>query len=250
MKSISEFCKEKLETERAYKSAHFAALISLADPVSKRHQTKPGAFSEMVSNNNLGETAFQRALYKSKRVVLCFEDTEEDITWIGIELPIVFSARSRRPCIDLIGRSKRFGSFLCELKYAADERHGAGNLPDYAILQAVLYYAIVKRDHTALDDEKVYRNSDTFHWKDVLQSKVLMVLGNQNVWNKAHKKDNLKRIATLIADIRESLGIRVLFCCVPDYSFIGANKGDGRYEPEFVLPEGLKFPRLKMVFST
>jgi hypothetical protein len=245
--SIVEFCKQKIANEKAYKGKHFTALLSLVGSASKPHPTRLGQFSEKVSANNRGETAFQRALYKANKAVLCMGNSEEEITWIGMELPIVFSGRSRRPCIDLIGRCKQFGFFLCELKYATHDTYGAGNLPDFAILQAVLYYEIVERDHHRLDSRKVYRNSDRFNWKDVPQSKALMVLGNQNVWDKARKKDNPKRIAALITDIRELLGITVLLCFLPDYPFVGANKTDRRYEPEFVLPVGLKFPQLKMV---
>ena len=253
MNNIIEFCKKRLEPDKAYeayKGKHFDALRSLADAPSEPHPTKLGKFSAKVSKNNLGETAFQRALFKARKAVLNLDGAEEQITWKDLELPVVFSVRSRRPCIDLIGHSGRFGSFLCELKYERKEAGGQGNLPDYAILQALLYYGVVERDHTMLDKHRVYRgNRRKFYWKDVSQSKTLMVLGNCNVWNKACQQENRKRITTLITDIHESLGIKLLFCCLRDDSFVGAVK-DGRYEPKFDLPKGLKFPRLKMVDLT
>jgi hypothetical protein len=247
MKSIVEFCTQELATGKAYKGKHFAALLSLADAVSKPHPTKLGKYSEKVSSKNVGETAFQRALYKANKAILCSGVTEEEITWVGIELPIVLSGQSRRPCVDLIGRCNKFGSFLCELKYVAFETYGAGNLPDYAIFQAALYQSIVKSEHNKLDNKGVYRNSDKFKWKDLSDSKTIMILGNQNAWNRSYKRENPKRLAALITAMRELFGITVLLCCLPNYSFVGMPQADGRYEPGFVFPEGLKFPRLEIV---
>ena len=116
-------------------------------------------------------------MYRSHKAAVRSQDgVQEDITWIDIELPVVFSGVARRRSIDLIGHSPKAGSFLCELKF--NREPGPATLPDYAILQAILYYRSVAISHTDLDKENVYRKPAAFRWKDVKESK--RELGNSN----------------------------------------------------------------------
>lgn len=248
MNPIVAFVKQTIQTGKAYGGEHFEHLSCLADPASEPHRSKPGEFSKNVSEKNRGETAFQRALCNAgKANVLCLSGAKEEITWKDIELPVVFSGKGRRPCIDLIGHSNLFGTFLCELKCYIKESGGAGNLPDYAILQSVLYYGIVANNHLELDKQEIYRMPPQFLWKDVVESKHVMILGNPNAWNKGLKKENSRRILALLSKIYCQLGITVIFCTLDDPFFSQNKIVKGRYAPEFQLAAEASCPLLKVV---
>lgn len=159
--------------------------------------------------------------------------------------------------MDLIGWTKEQGTFLCELKHAKTQRRATGNGVDYAIFEALLYYAIVNRDHASLNEEKVYRSPEAprFRWEAVSRSRVILVLANDYFWAKARCSPNIERIKSLVTEIRKSLEIEVLLCSTSDYTF-KAKDVLGEYEPQLVPPADEKsgtdraFPSFRLkVFS-
>ncbi|HEY0703616.1 MAG TPA: hypothetical protein VGD60_12690, partial [Candidatus Acidoferrales bacterium] len=245
---IREFCANKLDhNKKKYRGLIFKRLVSSLEGGPAAYPTSPKERQTGVSTNNSGETAFQRALVNSKSALMGFDGYEEYISWKDYELPIVFSKRPRRACVDLIGSSERLGTFICELKYKS-EGSISGNRADYAIFQALLYYAAVKRDAALLDDNCVYRiQPPTFRWAEIARGKTLLVLGaGAAIWTKARSGENADRVKSLIADVQRTLGVRLIFSVMSSASFAPAHKGNGRYLPAF---RGLaeKLPRLSIV---
>ena len=241
---IFAFVSEKLEMlkDSDYKSKTFDKLkliiIEAVDNNANGHDTAPGNYSPDVSKKNKGETAFQRALYSKGSGVI----SEKKVIWCDIELPVTFSNAGRRRCVDLIGRLEGCGDFLCELKYANPDCESlpSSNAPDYAILEALLYYALVKKNQKELHNcnvRRVNHNAD-FNWADVAKSQVIMVLANDSFWRKAQR--NLaasNRICALLNSIHNALKIRVLLCKTPDFNFSRVAGNDGkRYFPQ--MPSG------------
>ncbi len=254
MNDIVDFCKKRL-AGTAYKIAYFDALRRLAETPSVPRPTDPGKFPTIVKSSNFGETAFQRALFNRGSAVLEINGVEHEITWKDLELPVVFSTHGRRHCIDLIGSTAGMGLFLCELKYMREIAGGHRNLPDYAILQALLYQGIVVTGHFDLDEKNVCHrkgagSKPNFSWKEISQSNTIMVLGNCNAWNSACRRENRERIRTFVSEIHESLGITVLTCCALDDSFPVRDNSHEWYEPKIILPAGVRSPRLKIVDFT
>lgn len=138
---------------------------------------------------------------------------EEDLQWVDIELPITFSGKGRRRCVDLIGHTKGIGKFLCELKYAAPgKKRPSANEADYAIFEALIYFGIVQRHRRLLDEEEVWRKESQFTWKSVAESKRIMVLANSCFWEKALKQAD--RIRALCGKIKDQCKVDVLLCSV------------------------------------
>lgn len=238
--NIFTFVSKKLESS-AYKSKSFAmlkAIVSEADNNAISHETMPGKHSSDVSHKNKGETAFQRALYYHSEGQIQLGK----VAWCDIELPVTFSKKGRRRCVDLIGRLECCGDFLCELKYAnpKSKKLPASNCPDYAVLEALLYYGLVQKNQGDLQKHKVWRKKLKleFSWVDVAKSKTIMVLANESFWNKA--KNNLaasKRICELVDSIQNELKVKVLLYKTPDFYFVkGPADKAGRYCPK--IPDG------------
>jgi hypothetical protein len=219
---------------------------------SQRRPTAPGYFSKTVSDRNIGETAFQRALYSQPKINLVRSRQSTRLTWKDIELPIILSTKSRRRCIDLVGHTSRHGTFLCELKYAKLGAPPPGSMTDYAIFEALLYYAIVNRDYADLDENKVYHQPEPprFNWEAVAGSRVVLVLANDCFWITARHNRNNERIVNLVAEVRESLNIDILLCSTPDYTFCQPGSvRNGRYEPQ-LAPCSEEIPGAAETFPT
>lgn len=220
--------------------------------------TTPGHSDGTVSEKNTSETAFQRALYTHPQIHLVGDGHATPLTWKDIELPIILSKRSRRRCVDLIGQTPINGTFLCELKYAKSGAAPPGNAVDYAIFEALLYYAIVNRDPTVLDKAKVYHppESPRFSWKAVSDSRVILVLANDYYWTTARQGRNLERITNLVADIRKSQDIQVLLCSTPHFTFKPKDAPPGRYRPTLALcaaeisAVAKSFPTYRLIVSS
>ena len=249
MSSIVDFFTSRMK-HPAYRGKHFSEdLGALSQKISEAHPTTLGPYSERVSERNSGETAFQRALKKCSKGKLVGVDLEAAIEWLDIELPIIFSKNPRRTSIDLIGRTKPHGTFLCELKYAGPEKQAPpGNRVDYAIFEALLYFEIIGRDHALLEG-KVYRPPEiSFRWKDVFESRMILVLANDYFWTRARNSQDIERITGLVADIREFLQIDIFLCSTPNYKF-KAEGVVGEYEPQ-LLPRDEKRPATISTFPT
>ena len=239
MEDIFTFCLDRIKQDRAYHGKHFQSkLTSLANAVSSQpFRTTPGQFVATVDENNRGETAFQRALYRSGELSFVGSGRTSSLTWKDIELPIILSTKSRRRCVDLIGQTRPHGTFLCEVKHAKEGAAVPGNAVDYAIFEALLYYAIIERDYVLLDEEKVYRppKPPRFSWKAVRESRVVLVLANDYFWAGARQSQSRVRITNLAADVHDSLDVQMLLCSTPNYIFDRPEAViAGRYEPQFV----------------
>jgi hypothetical protein len=251
-RSIIDFCRKKIQQDEIYARQHFKNLLDLAKMESVERPTKPGRFSNWVSENNTGETAFQRALYNhpNANLVIVRDALRTKLSFKDIELPITFSAQARRRCVDLIGqaaihrtffcerkfaKSDELDTFLCELKYAkSDGLAPAGNSADYAVFQALLYYFIIKTDYDKLDKQKVCREGGRgFSWKAVSESGVILVLANDYFWTNACRSPDFERISKLLEEIGKSLDIKILLCSAPNYPFFKREDVvEGKYKPQ------------------
>ncbi len=235
---IFAFVHDKLLRSGDYKSKMFGTLEAFAKEAEKMadgidHKTKPGKHSPDVSNKNKGETAFQRALYSHSEGQI----QSGKVSWCDIELPVTLSKKSRRRCVDLIGRFGGSGYFLCELKYAnpKSKSRPSSKSPDYAVLEALLYYGCVKKNQRDLDKQMVWREERKaeFFWADVAKSKTIMVLANEKFWIPAQPK----RLSDLINSIEGELNVKVLLYKTPCFQFKeDAADKPGRYCPK--LPDG------------
>jgi hypothetical protein len=222
MENIFDFCDRKISSRKTpYKAKRFwdpesglASLLVEARHLREGHKTVPGKASDCVNRANLGETAFQRALYNHKgKQVLVGEDFRCEIQWADIELPITFAGRkggrSRRHSVDLIAYAEKFGHFLCELKYARNENAPPANGADYAIFEALIYFGIVKENFVALDNYEVWRGQRLrFEWKDIAKGSRVLVLANSSFWKKA--KGEKTRIQRLCREIKQRCGVEVM----------------------------------------
>jgi hypothetical protein len=230
---IETFCSLRINSDSAsaYKSGRFRQLSELAKALSIGYGTRPGRFSNDVSKRNNGETAFQRALFNAKSAILETPLGKESIEWLDGELPIVCSDARRRRCVDLIGRSERIGTFLCELKYTQGGRFGEADLPDYAIFQVLLYSALVSRNASELAGTH-HTNGIRFNWHEVGAKNMLVVLGNSLAWKKSQENQNPIRIARLIEDVHRELGLLIFVCSGPDCA--PNPRSEKRYRPSFL----------------
>jgi hypothetical protein len=238
---IFEFIRARLKSP-VYEAKRFRSLSALLERVTRGemfspHRTAPGRFSKQVSIRNVGETAFQRALHAQTSSHIYIDSKEELVVWHDIELPVTFSGKGRRKCVDLIGSTRASGCFLCELKYAKIGQCPPGNSPDYAIFEALIYFGIVDQNHAALDYHKVWRKdgASDFRWKDVASSKTLLVLANSRYWEPARREANSLRIHALVGDIAAELRINVLLYATPDPEFFNKSEvKDGKYLPRIL----------------
>jgi hypothetical protein len=241
MEEIFAFCDLKIGSrETPYKAKRFwdpsesglASLLAEARNPREGHETTPKEASVDVNRANHGETAFQRALYyhEGKQVL-----DGEEIQWVDIELPITFSApqggRARRRCVDLIAYTEKFGHFLCELKYASNGHVPPANGADYAILEALIYLGIVKKNFVALDKNKVWRGKRLpFKWEEIARGNRVLVLANTSFWESARKEE--KRIKLLCWEIRRECGVDLMLCEAKD-AVLGTKAGPN---PDRVIP--------------
>jgi len=223
MEDIFDFCALKISSrETPYKATRFwdptksglAKLLAEARIPREGHKSIPGKVPTCVDRANLGETAFQRAIYYHEgKQVLIREDSRYEIRWDDIELPITFSppqgGRGRRRCVDLIAHTEKFGHFLCELKYAGNGHVPPANGADYAILEALIYLGIVKKNYGALDEYKVWRGKRSpFNWKEIAKGNRVLVLANTGFWKRARTEG--ERIKRLRLEIEQRCGVDVM----------------------------------------
>lgn len=211
MSNIIEFVSKTLTSYRS-RAKYFESLQKLVDNARQEttpHKTKPGEVSLHVAQTNTGETAFQRAIYGAQTCSL----GEHEVRWQDIELPVTFSGSGRRRCIDLIGHAS-FGSFICELKYAA-KRPPATLKVDYAILQALIYYGIVSAGPEKLKGVGRDATDGGADWTSVAKSRKVVVAANTLYWTRAQAEDSKVRIRKLTTDILSQCEVEVLLFEVP-----------------------------------
>ena len=85
-------------------------LLSGLDRTGEIQRSKAGKYRTDVDSKTIGESAYQRAIISAETATL----GSEQVTWLDIELPVVFQPLRR---IDLLGRSSRSHLVLCELKH-------------------------------------------------------------------------------------------------------------------------------------
>jgi hypothetical protein len=218
--------KELTSAAKEYEGKHFSGkapedksllnfvkqVIGAADEGSP---TKLGSYSEEVSTQNLGETAFQRALFNSADL----EWKGHPISWLDIEIPVVFGKNSRRRCVDLIGRHPELGAFLCELKYSKSDSRAASNLGLYAILEVLIYLGAVRKFYSELIEYEVWRN-DIIPWAEIRENTNVVVLANQRFWSPQ------KGIDELVGRVAKETQVRVTCLNLSDNAFVPE-----KYEP-------------------
>jgi hypothetical protein len=188
---------------------------------------------------DVGEKAFQRGIYYGESTSLNYSSLKplEKITWIDIEIPVVLSNKSRRPCIDIIGTTES-NLILCELKHSK-EKINPTESPIYAVYELLIYYYFVRCNFKNLDIEKVYRpiaQEKEFNWEKYLKDSVplLLVTANASYWKYWFKRENYKtELLKEIADLEKKLHLEIQLFETEDEDFVEQKKkGENeRYTP-------------------
>jgi hypothetical protein len=176
--------------------------------IKRDYKTKPGKASMEI--NSVGETAFQRAIFLSRKSKINF-NSKKDILWKDLELPVILTESPRRNCVDLIGN---IGNQLviCELKFMKET---SSDSPWYAVLELLIYYYIILENCNKLDDEEVYHENiqGKFEWKGILSPKpLLIVVANEEYWNcwlKKQKNAYRSKLLKWLKDLNKELRTEV-----------------------------------------
>lgn len=192
------------------------------------HPTKPKKFSLKVNQKNTGETAAQRAIYNAEYAKIA---DGRNITWIDIELPVVFSGKGRRPCLDIIGKDDDENYYLVELKYGK-----TGNNPIYALLELLCYYLIIGKNASELNAYKVWRPDSKFSWDSFGNDKtILIVAANEEYWAKYKKESSysLKKSKSFFDKIESEIKVKIQFFSFANLAPAPDNIAKS-YEPELL----------------
>lgn len=200
------------------------------------HQTNP-------KNPNLdrikstSETAFQRAIFNGEWAILKFNDREAKVHWLDLELPVTFSKKARRKCIDLIGKING-KPFICELKFKGKSE---GDRPEYGIFELLIYYYYILYNNggKALDDQNVFHFKNKFEWANVIDEKPMLILAaNKCYWsdwfrrNKGRYKENL---FDLIETLNKELEVRIFLFQTEDIDFVKQKGQEESYMPRMCI---------------
>ena len=194
--------------------------------IKSDYKTKPGKASMEI--RSVGETAFQRAIFLSRKSKIDF-NSKKDILWKDLELPVVFSKNPKRNCVDLIGN---IGNQLviCELKFMK-KTSSSSDSPWYAVLELLIYYYMILENCNKLDDEEVYHENirGKFEWKSILfPNPLLMVVANERYWNfwlKKQKNAYRSKLLEWLKDLNKELRTEVFLVKTPDVDFEDQKKG-------------------------
>ena len=187
------------------------------EPIKKR----PGSLSRAVSDKNTSETAYQRALYDLGGVTVAGWTKRRDVTWLDMELPVTaISGKARCRSVDLVGKLDG-RPILWELKFG--RKSCAVHRVDYAIFEALLYLAIVKKNAPELNAAHIFHPGETpFDWAEVAYSDRVAVLANKTFFYAAVTQDEYY-VPRLRDRIRERCGVDVLLFQTEDYE-LGRSK--------------------------
>ena len=218
---------------------------------SCNHASCPKKFTEDVHPNNKGETAYQRAIFSGKNTRSSLENTG-DVTWLDIEIPVVFGKASRRSSLDLIGRANQNNKLvLCELKYANPKTSYKSNNPTYALLELLIYYYHIQKNMCALAEQEIRHTNPCvgeWNWNDCAKPEniILAVVANKEYWDRWNNKNWPSNIATPIETIMGQLSfLDIKFFETASIPKGRKEKSNGRYEPapldsKWIIPERMK----------
>lgn len=183
------------------------------------HPTSPATFTESVHKNNIGETAYQRAIFKATSANL---GNFGMARWWDMEIPVVFNKSSRRPSLDLIGQlqdDKRM--VFCELKYANPATGSKSNGPVYALLELLVYYFHIQNNAGKLKHAKVaHKNSPFPEWhenwdlSEKPENVFLIVAANETYWKRWARSDWKSAASSIVKTCQ--LDTNVQFFSTPD----------------------------------
>lgn len=184
------------------------------------YPTTPGK-PNLHKIKSTGETAYQRAIFNSKHTLL--NSSESIVQWLDLELPVTLNKNPRRPCVDLIGRMNN-QIVLCELKFCRNCKNYASNHPIYGVIELLVYYYFIQRNHSKLDDYEVFHSCngrESFKWREFLDgpSTLCIVAANIDYWeswfNKIDKSDFIQDVSNLA----DRLNIKVSLFKAPNEDF-------------------------------
>lgn len=229
-KEIKEKLLEVIDEARYFVKGK--SLNTLEDIVNgytkKEYPTKPGKVS-INSIKSTGETAYQRAIFLSKKTTL---NSMGDVIWNDLELPVVFSSSSRRRCVDLIGTLTNNNTpVLCELKFTSSDKYRS-NSPIYAIVELLIYYYLIKDNCEALDEEKVFHKDihvKPFEWSNFNANSIFIVGANKKYWDYWCKR--YKGQKNKIDSWLNSLPIKVRLFSSDDFDFKAQKGKKEGYKP-------------------
>lgn len=201
----------------------------------KSHPNKPN----LNKISSTGETSLQRAIFNGEKSKL--GDTNEEIKWLDLEVPIVLSANSRRNCIDLLGLSGN-SLVVTELKFGNSLKTDS---PFYGILELAVYYYFLLENHKKLDKYKVYHKTKQlenidFSWEKYICEKNIKLIFAANseyfkYWTE-HRKISIDDLHYLTKEIENEFKVPCEIYKMEDENFIEQkNKStslDGRYSPK------------------
>lgn len=219
---------ELIENAKAFdKTKNFAFLAEIVDKYKKeQYHTTPSKFS-FNSIRTTGETAYQRAIFLSKKATL---ENLGEVAWNDLELPVVFGKNSRRRCVDLIGTLSNSTSVLCELKYASQKSCSSTDSPVYAVIELLIYYYLIRDNNEELDKKKVFHKNEQvipFKWSDFNYNSIFIVGANKKYWNYWLKRYEKQEIGSWL----ESLPLKVRFFSSENFCFKEQKGNKEEYTP-------------------
>lgn len=195
----------------------------------QKYHTSPGKFS-FDKIKSIGETAYQRAIFSSNKA--SFENLGE-VVWNDLELPVNFSKRSRRRCVDLIGTLKNDKLVLCELKFASEKSNS--NNPIYTIIELLFYYFLIKENRAELDHHKVFHKNEgliSFKWSNFNKDSIFIVGANEKYWT--YWLERYKNQIDKIDEWLKKLPIVVHFFSSNNYDFKEQKGNYEKYTPSIL----------------
>jgi len=209
--------------------------------VSNYHPTSPDEFSTAVSNENVKETAYQRAIFLSQpRSTL---DGVGVVSWLDMELPVVFGKKGRRRSLDLLGKTGTKQLVFCELKYdgklhnpGSKAKPSAGS-PLYAFFEILIYYFHIWNNKELLQESNLGHSNkrDGWVWSDSSPEGVkLIVAANERYWSQWKKNKIWPAMKEKIEEIKQALpdiSIDFFQSASPEVEFFAQAVGKKTYLP-------------------
>lgn len=193
----------------------------------EEYHTNPKNFS-LENIKATGETAYQRAIFLSKKTTL---KSLGETAWNDLELPVVFSKKSRRRCVDLIGTLNNDKLVLCELKFTLSDNYHSDS-PIYAIVELLIYYYFISENREELDKKKVFhinKEVTPFKWSDFNSNSIFIVGANKKYWD--YWLNHYEKQKSEIDLWLKSLPLKVRFFSSDDFDFKAQKGNEKEYTP-------------------
>ncbi len=162
------------------------------------YHCNPGDISTYLIKT--GENAYHRAFLKKKYAKLELKNVPTiTLHWLDIEVPVVLSESSRKPCLDMIGKINGSSFVIAELKVKR------GTSPFDAIRE-LLFYAIHAKEnnkngkklesHKNIISKNGTKSPILSYWENYSDAKYLIVAAPNDYWDIwLDHKDKLEEIA-------------------------------------------------------